>query len=101
MADNLEYAFPKHGAAEIYGRLVEQLGAVAREYGLKLETDDAALKGRVHRKGMIDVHFAALEEKLSAKVDFGMLIPKSIREKVRSELEKRLGGLFTREPEAS
>jgi len=94
MADQIEHRFPGHGAREIYERLVAQLGSVAREYGLKLDTDDAGLKGRVHRKGMVDVQFAALEEKLSAQLDFGMLMPKSIREKVRSELEKRLGGLF-------
>ena len=95
MAETIEHRFPGHGAREIYDRLVAQLGAVASEYGLKLDTDEAGLKGRVHRKGMVDVHFAALEERLAADVDFGMLIPRSIREKVRSELEKRLGGLFS------
>lgn len=95
MADKLEQRFPGHGATEIFDRLVAQLETVAREYGLKLDSDPAALKGRVHRMGAVDVKFAVKEELLAADLDFGMLVPRSIREKIRAELDRRLGGLFS------
>ncbi len=94
MAERIEQRFNGHGANEIYERLVDQLGIVAKEYGLKLDADPATRAGRVHRKGMVDVKFAVVEELLTADLDFGMLIPKSIRERVRTELEQRLGSLF-------
>ncbi len=95
MAEKLEQRFPGHGGREIFDRLVEQLGTVAKEYGLKLDADPAALKGRVHRMGAVDVKFAVVDELLSADLDFGMLVPRSIREKIRTELGSRLGGLFS------
>jgi len=95
MADKLEQRFPGHGANEIFDRLVAQLGTVAKEYGLRLDADPASLKGRVHRMGAVDVKFAVAGELLSADLDFGMLVPKSIREKIRTELDRRLAGLFS------
>ena len=95
MADKLEQRFPGHDAREIFDRLVAQLATVAKEYSLRLETDPGSLKGRVHRMGAVDVKFAVAEELLTADLDFGMLVPKSIREKIRNELDQRLGGLFS------
>lgn len=94
MAEKIEHRFPGRGAAEIYDRLVAELDQVAGSYGLRLDTDPTKRSGRVHKRGMVDVSFAVGDERLSADLDFGMLLPRPIREKVRAELEKRLGSLF-------
>ena len=73
----------------------DELASVFAQYGLKLDADPASLKGRVHRMGAVDVKFAVVDDLLSADLDFGMLVPKSLREKIRSELSKRLGSLFS------
>lgn len=94
MAEKLQRSFPGHADTEIFDRLVSGLGEVAREYGLKLDADPAKRKGRVHRMGAIDVKFEVAGDRLDADLDFGMLIPRSIREKVKEELGRRLDSLF-------
>ena len=95
MAEKMEWSFPGKGDREIFDRLTQQLAAVAKEYGLKVDADAGSLKGRVHRMGAIDVKFDVVGEKLNALLDFGMLVPRPIREKVTAELGRRLGALFT------
>lgn len=94
MAEKMEKRFPGHADREIYQRLVTGLADVAKQYALKLDTDDEALQGRIHRLGAVDVKFAVAQEALSATLDFGMLIPKSIRQKIKDELDRRLDDLF-------
>lgn len=95
MAEKMERHFPGHGEREIFEKLVEGLADVARDYSLKLDTDDDALEGRIHKRGIVDVHFGVEGDALSATLDFGMLIPKSIRQKIKEELGHRLDNLFT------
>ena len=94
MADRIKQTYPGQDARAIYERLVAQLGEVAQTWGLHLDRDDEALTGRVHKRGMVDVRFSVAGETLAADLDFGMLMPKAIREKVRVELDRRLGALF-------
>ncbi len=66
---------------------------VATKYGLKHDTNDQSLKGTVKRTG-VDGAYHAAGDKLSLSLDFGFLIPGSIREKVQTEIEKRFEQLF-------
>lgn len=95
MAEKMERRFPGHDEREIFDRLVEGLSDVAKQFALKLDTDQEAMKGRIHRLGAIDVKFDVVEDALSATLDFGMLIPRKIREKIKEELDRRLDTLFT------
>ena len=93
MADTIERRYPGHAPAEIYERLLQRLGEVAARYSLKVESDAAALTGRVHRPGA-DVKFHVQGEQLEVKLDFSFIVPGAIRQRVKDELAQRLDTLF-------
>lgn len=93
MADKMERRFPGHGEREIFDKLVVRLTEIATHYGLKVESDPQSLSGRVHRTGA-NVKFDVKGDALHMLFDFGMLIPKPIRERVKDEIGKRLETLF-------
>lgn len=92
-ADKLERKYPGHDPRQIYDALVGRLGEVAAQYKLKVENDPGAMSIRVHRPGA-DVRAHVIGEKLDVKLDFGWIVPGTIRQRVKDELAQRLDSLF-------
>jgi hypothetical protein len=93
-AQRVEREFPGKTSQEIFDRAARSIDEIAGRYSLKHRPEPAALSGQVSRAG-VEGRYRVLGERLTLDLDFSFLIPGPIRQRVREEVEARLGTLFS------
>lgn len=88
-----ERTFAGKNAAEIYQATKKVIEDLAGKYSLKHQADDQKLSGTVKQIG-VNGSYQASSEKVAITLEYGMLIPGSIRDKVQAEVTRQLDKLF-------
>ncbi|HEY6005384.1 MAG TPA: polyhydroxyalkanoic acid system family protein [Anaeromyxobacter sp.] len=90
----IKRTFPGKSAGEIYEKVDEVMARIAQKLSLDYRKDGAAMAGKVSKMG-ISGSYLVRDGEVTVDLKFPMLVPGSMREKVQSDIERKLDGLFS------
>jgi hypothetical protein len=90
----IKRTFPGKKAGEIYEKVDEVMRRIAEKLSLHYQKDGAAMTGKVSKMG-ISGSYLVKDGEVTVDLKFPMLVPGSMREKVQSDIERKLDGLFS------
>jgi hypothetical protein len=90
----IKRTFPGKTAGEIYEKVDEVMERIAEKLSLHYQTDGAAMTGKVSKLG-ISGSYLVKDGEVTVELKFPMLVPGSMRDKVQSDIERKLDGLFS------
>ena len=85
--------YPGKSAAEIYERVDVVMAGIAERLSLDYRKDGAARSGKVSKMG-ISGSYRVRDGEVVVDLKFPMLVPGSMRQRVQSDIERKLDELF-------
>ncbi len=89
----IKKTYPGKSAGEIYEKVDQVMERIAQKMSLDYHKDHHKKTGKVSKMG-ISGTYAVHDGGVTVDLKFPMLIPGSMREKVRADIERKLDGLF-------
>ncbi len=89
----IKRTFPGKSAGEIYEKVDEVMERIAQKLSLDYKRDEASKTGKVSKMG-ISGAYAVSDGQVTVDLKFPMLVPGSMRERVQSDIERKLDQLF-------
>lgn len=89
----IKRTFPGKSADEIYERVDEVMARIAQKLSLDYRKDGSSMTGKVSKLG-ISGSYLVRDGEVTVDLKFPMLVPGSMREKVQTDIERKLDGLF-------
>ena len=89
----IKRSYPGKSSDEIYGRVDEAMQRIAQRLSLDYHRDGQARTGKVSKMGISGSYLVRGDE-VVVDLKFPMLVPGSMREKVKEDIERKLDGLF-------
>lgn len=89
----IKRTFPGKSAGEIYEKVDEVMERIARKLSLDYKRDGAAKTGKVSKLG-ISGSYLVSDGEVTVDLKFPMLVPGSMKERVQSDIERKLDELF-------
>jgi hypothetical protein len=89
----IKRSYPGKSADEIYGRVDDAMQRIAQRLSLDYHRDGQARTGKVSKMGISGSYLVRGEE-VVVDLKFPMLVPGSMRDKVKEDIERKLDGLF-------
>jgi hypothetical protein len=88
-----EHSYAGKTPQEIFEATRKTIDEIAGKYSLKHDVDTGRLQGKVARTG-VSGSYRVAGERLALELDFSMLVPGAIRQRVADEVQGRLAKLF-------
>ncbi len=85
--------YPGKSAGEIYEKVDEVMARIAQKLSLHYERDGDSRTGKVSKLG-IHGSYLVRDGEVTVDLKFPMLVPGSMRERVQSDIERKLDQLF-------
>jgi Putative polyhydroxyalkanoic acid system protein (PHA_gran_rgn) len=85
--------YPGKSAGEIYSKVDQVMERIAQKLSLDYTKDLGARTGKVSKLGVSGA-YAVRDEEVTVDLKFPMLIPGSMRQKVKEDIERKLDELF-------
>jgi hypothetical protein len=85
--------FPGKSAGEIYEKVDQVMERIAQKLALHYRRDGSSRTGMVSKMG-ISGSYLVKDGEVTVDLKFPMLVPGSMRERVRSDIERKLDELF-------
>jgi hypothetical protein len=85
--------YPGKKAGEIYERVDQVMERIAEKLSLDYQKDHGAKTGKVSKMG-VSGSYSVKDEEVVVDLKFPMLVPGSMRQKVQSDIERKLDALF-------
>lgn len=89
----IKRTFPGKSAGEIYEKVDQVMERIAHKLSLDYERDRPSRTGKVSKMG-ISGSYLVRDGEVTVDLKFPMLVPGSMRERVRSDIERKLDELF-------
>jgi hypothetical protein len=89
----IKRTFPGKSAGEIYEKVDQVMERIAHKLSLDYKRDGAAKTGKVSKMG-ISGSYVVTEGEVTVDLKFPMLVPGSMRQRVQSDIERKLDELF-------
>jgi len=86
--------FPGRTDGEIFERVHDVMMHLAERFSLDYRRDEKTLSGRVSKMGVSGTYQVRGEE-VVVDLKFPILVPRSMREKVEEDIERKLDALFS------
>ena len=90
----IKRAYPGKSAGEIYEKVDEVMARIAQKLSLSYDKDEEARTGKVSKMG-ISGSYLVRDGEVTVDLKFPMLVPGSMRQRVQSDIERKLDELFT------
>ncbi|HEY6099645.1 MAG TPA: polyhydroxyalkanoic acid system family protein [Anaeromyxobacter sp.] len=85
--------YPGKSAGEIYEKVDEVMERLSEKLSLDYRRDDGAKAGKVSKMG-ISGSYLVRDGEVTVDLKFPMLVPGSLRERVQSDIQRKLDELF-------
>lgn len=89
----IKKTFPGRTADEIYEKVDEVMERIAHKLSLHYQRDGAAKAGKVSKMG-ISGSYLVRDGEVTVDLKFPMLVPGSMRDRVQSDIQRKLDELF-------
>jgi hypothetical protein len=89
----IKRTFPGKDAGEIYERVDAVMERIAQKLSLHYQRDGDSRSGRVSKMG-ISGSYLVKDGEVTVDLKFPMLVPGSMRERVQTDIERKLDELF-------
>ncbi len=89
----IKRSYPGKSAGDIYAKVDEVMERIAQKLSLDYHKDPKARTGKVSKMG-ISGSYLVREEEVTVDLKFPMLVPGSMRQRVQSDIERKLDELF-------
>ncbi len=89
----IKRTFPGKSAGEIYEKVDQVMERIAQKLSLDYKRDDASKTGKVSKMGISGAYVVS-DGQVTVDLKFPMLVPGSMRERVQSDIERKLDSLF-------
>ncbi len=89
----IKRTYPGKSADEIYGKVDQVMQRIAEKLSLDYHRDGHAKTGKVSKMGISGSYLVRGEE-VVVDLKFPMLVPGSMRDKVKEDIERKLETLF-------
>jgi hypothetical protein len=86
--------YPGKSAGEIYEKVDQVMERIAQKLSLNYDKDEDARTGKVSKMG-ISGSYLVRDGEVTVDLKFPMLVPGSMRQRVQSDIERKLDELFT------
>ncbi len=90
----IKRTFPGKSAGEIYTKVDQVMERIAQKLSLHYDKDEDARTGKVSKMG-ISGSYLVRDGEVTVDLKFPMLVPGSMRQRVQSDIERKLDELFT------
>jgi hypothetical protein len=90
----IKRTFPGKSAGEIYEKVDQVMERIAQKLSLNYDKDEDARTGKVSKMG-ISGSYLVRDGEVTVDLKFPMLVPGSMRQRVQSDIERKLDELFT------
>jgi Putative polyhydroxyalkanoic acid system protein (PHA_gran_rgn) len=90
----IKRTFPGKSAGEIYEKVDQVMERIAQKLSLAYERDGDAKTGKVSKMGISGAYLVR-DGEVTVDLKFPMLVPGSMRQRVQSDIERKLDELFS------
>jgi hypothetical protein len=89
----IKRTFPGKAAGEIYERVDAVMERIAQKLSLDYQRDGATRSGKVSKMGISGTYLVR-DGEVTVDLKFPMLVPGSMRQRVQTDIERKLDELF-------
>jgi hypothetical protein len=89
----IKRTFPGKSAGEIYEKVDQVMERIAQKLSLDYKRDGASRTGKVSKMGISGAYLVK-DGEVTVDLKFPMLVPGSMRQRVQSDIERKLDELF-------
>ena len=89
----IKRTFPGKNAGQIYEKVDQVMERIAQKLSLHYERDGASKTGKVSKMGITGAYLVR-DGEVTVDLKFPMLVPGSMRQRVQSDIERKLDELF-------